>query len=225
MFSNENPQIQSCRASGLLFLLAMAAYMVGSLITINLTSAPSILSSINNNTLAMGIAGICMLLNSIFVACIAIFLYPILKIYSETLARIYFSVRLYESTVLSVGFICLLALVPLSFEFTQYGENGKEFLASLARMLIEINWYAYHSSMIVLGFGSLPFCLFLCRVSSIPLPLSLVGLIGYLILAVTSLCAIVGFSLGLYVTLPVFVFEVTFGFWLLFKGKLVAEKA
>ncbi|MEW5251792.1 DUF4386 domain-containing protein [Microbulbifer sp. 2201CG32-9] len=177
-----------------------------------------------NNQEKLGVAGLFMALNSIAVIAIGVLIYPILKQYNQSVALGYFAARIVEATVLAIGIIGILTLIPISKEISNAADSDILFIFTLGNTAIQTNWYSYNFAMIVLGLGSILFCLVLLRFSLVPKVLSCLGLLGYFILAAGSMLSIIGFNIGLYITIPVFLFEVILGVWLLTKGFSFPEK-
>ena len=61
-------------------------------------------------------------------------------------------------------------------------------------------------------------CWLLLRTGLIPRPLAILGLIGYPILAAGTIAELFGIHIGLLLTIPGGLFELTLAFWLLIKG-------
>lgn len=202
---------------GLLFLLQMAAAVSANLILVSLLSQPEYLVALSEQSYLIGASSLLFLVCFISIVLISILVYPLLDKYSPATAKSYFAMRVSEAVIQLIGVVALLSLIPLSQQIANTDVNHSS-LFVFAKQLTNANLYAYHLAMIVLGLGSLPFCYLLYRHSLIPRLLASLGLLGYLILATSSCFYLLGQDLGLVVTLPVFVFEVGIGFWLLFKG-------
>lgn len=202
---------------GLLFLLQMAAAVSANLILVSLLSQPEYLVVLSEQSYLLGASSLLLIICFIAIVMISIVVYPLLSRFSEGVAKSYFAMRISEAIIQLIGVVALLSLIPLSNEFATSDANHS-LLFVIAKQLTQANLYAYHLAMVVLGFGSLPFCYLLYRQKLIPRTLAGLGLLGYLILATSSCLYLLGQDLGLGVTLPVFVFEVGIGFWLLFKG-------
>ncbi len=211
---NKGKEAYLAKGAGWLFLITMAAAIAANLIVVNLLQGDEYLVTIAANQIRLGSAGFFMVINSLGVIGIAVFFYPILSPIKKPVALFYFASRVFEAAILVVGFVALLTLGVMAEE--QAG--GTNDLYALAKVAIRTNWYAYNAAMAALGLGSLPFCYLLFQHKLIPNVLSILGLIAYTILFVTSMLAFLGIELGLLITLPGFFFEVSFGIWLIIKG-------
>lgn len=215
---------------GCLFLIAMAVSIAGNLIIVNLANQSDYLAVIFAKKSLVGIACVLLLINSLAVALIGVLSFPLLQYKSEVMARSYLIFRVMESVVLLIGVISLMVLMPLSDFFMEGIAANSSFYELLGKSLMKTNWYAYLTGMVILGIGGALFCFFLLKYSIVPKILSGLGVAGYLILGATSIVSIVGPKMELYVTLPVFLFEVIFGVWLVaiginYKMLLAQEKA
>jgi hypothetical protein len=201
------------RIIGALFLIAMAVAMAGNLTLMPVISADDLLASIVESESAVRGFGLLMLINSISVVLIGILSYKFLQPFSFLVATSYLASRISEGVILAVGFIAILTLAHFDPEMALVAANE-----TYAKAMININWYAYHTAMITLGIGSLPFLWLLLKEKLVPLSMVLLGVVGYGFLGLTSVLAILDINWGIVVTLPVFLFEVVFGAYLIFRG-------
>lgn len=203
---------------GTLFLAAMFAAIAGNLLLLPIIGETDYLRAVLDKALTVRIAGLLMLLNSIFVAAIGVLMYPTLSQRSTFIALGYVVSRAIESVVLIFGIVSLMSLLYFAEQYAKDDVENPSYILTLGKSAIDSNWYSYNIAMIVLGVGSLTFCYVLYTAKLVPKTLSLLGFFGYFVLAATSTLAILGFEIGLLVTLPVFLFEVIFGVWLIAKG-------
>ena len=136
-----------------------------------------------------------MLLNSVVVATIGALVFRVLRRPHAATAAIYLLARSIEAVLLAVGAVLLVWIGSA---------NGNDF--------------AYQAAMLVLGLGSLPFCYLLFRNRIVPRSLSLWGMVGYAVLASGALLELLGFALGLVLSIPGGFFEVAFGLILIARG-------
>ena len=202
---------------GALFLIAMAASIAGNGLLLPIITDDNYLETLLANNATVRAASVLMLVNSIAVVSIGVLMYEVLKRGSVFIAVGYLAARVIESVVLIFGVINVLSLIGLAEQFAK-AEPASAHLLSAARTAIDNNWYSYQAAMMALGVGSLCLCYVLYQFKLIPRLLSILGVIGYVTLAIASLLAFLDFDLGLVATLPVFVFELVFGAWLITKG-------
>jgi hypothetical protein len=82
----------------------------------------------------------------------------------------------------------------------------------------EGNSLAYQVAMLILGVGSVPFCLALLRDQFVPRWLAIWGMVGYAVLAAGALLELVGLAVGLVLAIPGGLFEVALGVILMVRG-------
>jgi hypothetical protein len=205
------------RVVGVLFLAAMLTYGPGSGLTAAVLDASDILANVAANQTRFTLGAVLMLLNSVIVASIGVLLYPILRRHSERIAAAYYASRLTEAVLLTVGVLSLLSLIGISEGYTSAGTAGPHF-ETLASLAIQVNDLAYQIGMAALGVGSLFFCYLLHRTRLVPRLLALWGLAGYAVFLTGALAELFGVEVGLLLSIPGGLFEVTFGLWLIVKG-------
>lgn len=208
----------SVKVVGLLFLITMTFSILGNLTIAGLVSEEAYLPIVHDEGFIFALAALSMFFNSLGVLGIGVFVYPILRSINESVALIYLVTRIFEGVLLTVGVISLLTLIGLGQEALELSDSTSTDFYVLGKVAIKTNWYAYNFSMAALGLGSLPFCFLLFRFRIVPPMLSVLGLIGYSVLVISSVTAVLGMDLGLMVTIPVFFFEVILGVWLVWKG-------
>lgn len=212
-------QLQSkARIIGAMILLAMAASVAGNLILQPVLQSENFLVSISDKQSSIHLFGFLMLINSLAVAAAGIVSFTAIKDHQPLVATSYLATRIAEAVILAVGFIAILALTNLGQQFSDQGRLANPALESLGKSLIATNWFAYHTAMVALGYGSLAFVWCLMKLGLAPRLLCMLGLLGYTILATASVANILGYDPGLIVTLPTFVFEVSLGLYLVVKG-------
>lgn len=199
------PQRKSEMIIGVLFLLAMASYMLGSGIVENALKI-SDFNLINAERIKTGV--LLELINSAVVVGIAALIFPILRKYSESLTMIYVSSRIIESALLLIAAIGPLLFITLNQVEAQ----------QLNAMIMLFANYSFQMAMISLSAGSIFFCYVLFKNKLIPRILSALGIAGYLLLLASSLLSIIGFEDTTLFYIPGALFEIIFPFWLIFKG-------
>ena len=195
------------RSLGALFLLPFFAYGIGTALVTSVLNEPEHLTG--QRTLFVG-GALLLLLNSLFVVGIGVLFFPILRERSPGIAVAYVCTRVMEALTLIVGVVFLLCILAL-------GESaqGQE---TLFQLLSKGNFWAYQLAMIILGVGSVAFCLSLYRSRLLPSWLPLVGAVGYGLLALGSVLELFGLPWGILFSGPGGLFELTLGGWLIARG-------
>ncbi len=155
----------------------------------------------------------------------AVALFPILKRQNEGMALGYAASRIFESTVIAVGFISLLSVVTLRQDLAGATGADADSIVIAGRSLVAIHdWTFLFGPAFCAGFGNgllLGYLMF--KSGLVPRPMAMVGLIG------GPLCFISGVAVlfGLYTqtsgmnslaTVPEFIWELSLGIWLTVKG-------
>jgi hypothetical protein len=203
------------RITGCLFLIPLVAYGFGNAFISAVIDAPEPFGAISQNHYQFISGGLLLVINSVTVLAIAVMLFPILEKESRRTALWYLGTRLMEAVILIMGLIGLFLLITLSARGTKTGVADVDVLYHLAKAS---NYWAYQIAMIILGLGSIPFCLVLYRAKLIPKALSVMGLLGYALLALGAVLELFGYPVGVMLSIPGGLFEIGFGAWLIVKG-------
>ncbi|CAM4185560.1 DUF4386 domain-containing protein [Corallococcus exiguus] len=193
------------RSLGALFLLPFLAYGIGTALVTSVLKEPELLAG--QRTLFVG-GVLLLLLNSLFVVGIGVLFFPILRERSPGIAVAYVCTRVMEALTLIVGVVFLLCILQL-------GESAPPEQATLFNLLSKGNVWAYQLAMIILGAGSVAFCLSLYRSRLLPSWLPLLGAVGYGLLALGSVLELFGLPWGILFSGPGGLFELILGGWLI----------
>lgn len=157
-------------------------------------------------------------------ACVgtAVALFPIVRRQNESLALGFVTARLFEAAVIAIGVVSLLAVVTLRQAGTAAG--SPETLLSTGHALVAIRDWTF-----LLGPGTIPainalllgYLLFRSRL--VPRIIPILGLIGAPLLLLSATLTIFGLNtqvsvLSVVATLPIFIWELSLGLHLTFKG-------
>lgn len=222
----DDSQRKAARVVGLSYLLAIppalfAGFYVFSQLIVRDHPAQTVRNVMAHEGLfRLGIAAnlISFLVDIALIAALYVALAPI----HRSLARFAVFVRLIETAlfvVVTVDFDALRVLCTAddlrSFE--------PERLQALARLSIGAYNFGYNVGLVLAGLGSTVFCYLWLRSSYIPKPLAVLGIVASALLASCTFAFIITPDLAHVITItyyggPIFIFELTMGFWLLFKG-------
>lgn len=161
---------------------------------------------------------------SVGVVGIAVFLYPILKRYSQMIAITYVSLRIIECMLLLVGVLVYFFLIGLSQEYINAGTPDASYFQTLSALTIELRYVSYQIAVIILGFGSMLLCYLLFQSKLVPRFLSVWGFIGYALLFASGLLDLLGVvdavnGAGAMLYIPGGLWELlVFPMWLIVKG-------
>jgi hypothetical protein len=96
-------------------------------------------------------------------------------------------------------------------------------LQAMARLSIAAHGASYNVALVFFGLRSTMFCYLWFKSNFVPKPLAVWGMVSSLLVAIRSFTVIIFPALAQIVTVeyyaaPIFLFEMTMGFWLLLKG-------
>jgi hypothetical protein len=149
----------------------------------------------------------------------------------EALAVGYLAARIIEGTIMMVGIMATLLLIPLSLQFLEAGAPQNSWFQTLGDVLMQAKLLGLTLlSLPLLGLGGLFFTWLLFRFRLVPRLISVVGLIGYALVFVGGIVGWFGLidvepgGNGSPLAIPVAVFEIILlPFWLLFRGFKMPE--
>ncbi|NOK08160.1 DUF4386 domain-containing protein [Corallococcus exercitus] len=199
------------RALGAFFLLPFLAYGIGTALVTSVLKEPTQLPLLaGQRTLFVG-GTLLLLLDCLFVVGIGVLFFPILRERSPGIALAYVCTRVMEAVTLTVGVVLLLCILQL-------GDSTQGQPAQWVKLLSKGNFWAYQVAMIILGVGSVAFCLSLYRSQLLPALLPLVGAVGYGLLALGSVLELFGLQWSVFFSGPGGLFELFLGGWLIARG-------
>ncbi|HEY0753273.1 MAG TPA: DUF4386 domain-containing protein [Ktedonobacteraceae bacterium] len=209
-----------------LFLLTAVTSGVGAFTLDPLLKASNYLALVFPNQGTVTLDCVLWSINNIGIVFIAVFAFPMLRKLDETLATGYLASRIIEGTIMMVGIIATLLLIPLSQAFLQAGIPQSSWFLTIGEVLKQAKFLGLSVvSLPILGLGGSLFTWMLFRFRLVPRIISVVGLIGYLIVLFGSIAGWFGLvnlapgDNGTIFAIPVAVFEIILlPFWLFFKG-------
>lgn len=156
----------------------------------------------------------------------AVAIYPIIRRRHETLAIGFVASRLLEGATLGAGALALVAVVTLRRD---PGTASDSTLVTAAQSLVSFRDATFllapgllaSANAILLGTA-------LYRARLVPRGIPLLGLVGAPLLFASTLATLVGVfeqlsPLSVVATLPIFLWELSLGLWLTFRGVLVTD--
>ena len=210
-----------------LFLVSAVTSFLGLSLLDPILNAADYLARIFPNKGAVELGALLWSINNIGIVFIAVFAFGVLRKRDEVLAVGYLVSRIIEGTIMMLGIAATLLLIPLSQEFLQAGAPHGSWFLTLGDVLKHAKFLGLTQlSLPMLGLGGLLFTWMLFRYRLVPRVISVVGLIGY---ALMFLSSIVGWFDLVNLTpsasgwdvlvLPVAAFQIILlPFWLVFRG-------
>jgi hypothetical protein len=195
-------------------------YVSGRLVSDNaITTAQNIIS--HERLFRLGLAGNLLVFAADVVLVTA--LYIVLERVNRRLALVATFFRLIETTILIVAVLNDFSVLRLLSGASYLTIVSPDVLAALARVSMTAHGAAYGVALLLFGFGSPVFCYLWLRSGYIPKPLAVWGLLASVWIGICSFTFVVFPELEKVITIgyyggPIFLFELSIGLWLLFKG-------
>jgi|SRR5579872_2192097 len=210
-----------------LFLVSAVTSFLGMSVLDPILNASDYLARVFPNKGAVELGSLLWSINNIGLVFIAVFAFGVLRKRDEVLAVGYLASRIIEGTIMMLGIVATLLLIPLSQEFLKAGAPHGSWFLTLGDVLKHAKFLGLTQlSLPMLGLGGSLFTWMLLRYRLVPRVISVVGLIGY---ALMFFASIVGWfdlvnlapsaSGWDVLVLPVAAFQIILlPFWLLFRG-------
>ena len=157
-----------------------------------------------------------------FVVILVVALYTILKPINRNVALLAAFWRLAECTILTVATFNDFAALAFLGNADYLRKLDPQQLPAFLYLLLRVQGAGYLIGLFFFGLGSTAFAWLWFKSRYIPRALAAWGIFASLLVAIVVLAIMVFPGLAVVVTpfyfAPIFIFEVTLGFWLLFKG-------
>ncbi len=204
------------RIVGALFLLAYVVYLAGGALADAGSASTVVLSHVASHQTQISAGALLMLANSAAVIGIGVLIFPILKRHHEISAYGYLSAQVVQGLMLAVGIAFLLLRIPLAQQYA--GASHASVLPALARAAQEANHYSFWIGMLSVGIGGLLLCRVLLHERLVPAFMAVYGLAGYALFLAGAMLQILGHNVGVALSIPGGIFEITFGALLIARG-------
>jgi len=210
--------------AGVLFIIATVASVLGTLFSKPILDATDYLIKISANENRIAIGALFKFIAAAASAGIAISLYPILKKYNQGLALGSVGFRIIEGMFGIVGVICLLLLTTLSQEFVKAGAPDSSYFQTSGVLIVAgRDWMGNVAGLLAFGLGALMYYYIFFQTKLVPRWLSGWGLIGIILIIVTSMLVmfrVVGpmSTTQVVLAVPIGLQEMVLAVWLIVKG-------
>jgi hypothetical protein len=226
--SRRRPEMNSYRKTaitvGILFIIATVIGVLGKIAFLDpILNAPDYLGKLAANENHVILGGLLTFFTAIACACIAIWLYPVLKKHHEALALGSVAFRVVESMLYIVGVVGLLSLLTLSHEYAKAGAANASIFQVSGTLLLAIKDWAGQLAVIAFTVGAMMYYYVFYKSKLVPRWLSGWGFLA----AVSSLAAVLLSISGqiapfstvfILLQLPILVQEMVLAVWLIAKG-------
>lgn len=207
------------RITGVLLLIPLLSYGIGNGLITSITDKQNYLYTIITNQTQIRTGAFLMLINSVTVVMIGIYFYPILAHKNKIMALVYLISRITEGILLIIGIVCLWLLINVG----KINVTEQTYPETISTLLIKANYLFYQIAMLILGLGSICFCIILYQTKLIARWLSVWGVLGYFLLVIGAVGELSGYSIGILLAMPGGLFEVCIALWLIIKGFYTVE--
>jgi hypothetical protein len=214
-----NSHRNAARMFGIFFIIAFLSYGPGSALIASITSTQDFLSNVyaNNTTIIVGAILIALVHTFVNIG-LPVIMLPILKPFNKTLSYGYLSLGIASTTVAVIGAIFLLLLIPLADEYVKASSAATGYFETMGIVLKMGGAYAYQIAMAIWGLGGLLFVSVLYKSKLVPRLLSVWGIIGYIVFVSGTILELFGYPVGVLLSLPGGLFELSLSVWLIAKG-------
>lgn len=215
---------RNAMATGVLFILATVAPLLGTALLKPSLGEPVDLTRIAANETPLFVGALLQLIGYAACPCIALALYPVLRQYGEGFALGSVVFRTLEATFYVVGLVGLLMLVSLGREAVTPGAPDSAFLAHAAALLTAGRvWLGFVIGVMFFGIGGLLYGWLLYRSALVPRWLSGWGIVGATLTMVSGVLVMFQLTspmtpMHLVLNLPIFAQEMVLAVWLIARG-------
>ena len=214
------------RLLGFMFVLViitniLSSTQLGSL-NIEIVGPPDniseIMMNISNNPTAMQMSIIGYLFEACEIALLSVLLYTVLKKQNNVIARWAFGLWIGEAIFVAIKQIGSFSLLYISQEFVKAGAPVSSYYQTLGGLFYELMQFIYDGQMVFYTVGGVLFYYLFLKSKSIPVAISIFGLLAASLGFVGEMLVILGYNIPLIVFLPILPFELAIGIWLMVKG-------
>ncbi len=220
----EPEQRSAAKVAGFLYLLTNATAILGFSLRGPLVVSGDVVQSAKNIAASAGLYRLSLASDLLTVVCVlvlALSLYIVLRPINKNLAMLALLWRLGENFTLAMITLCGFAELALLSGAVYLQAFDEKQLAALAQVLYSVHGAGFSVGFVFLGFGSAVFSYLWLKSRYIPRTIAIWGIFSSLLLALVTLAILVFPALrgiGLTYMIPMGVYEIGLGIWLLAKG-------
>jgi Domain of unknown function (DUF4386) len=213
------------RIAGFMFLFYIAVGIASMVLfgqaTRGAEGTAATLASIAQHATTVRLTVVLTLLTFVIAVVLAVTLYALTRDQDRDLAVIALSCRVSEGVIAAISTVRILGL--LSVATATAGAAGPDAAAAVALggLLLKAGGLFTNVGATAFAIGSTLYCYLFLRARSIPVPLAGLGVFASVLLVVALPLQLAGFLHGpvtWFIWIPMLLFEVPFGLWLLIKG-------
>lgn len=208
----------TARVVGMVYLAGFVVGIAGIGLFQSILGAPDHLSTVSANSMLLAFGAILWLMAVVGDAAHGVLMFPVLKPHNERIAVGYLAFRIMDAVFIAVMVLFVLIQIPLGSEYVKAAAPDAAYLQALSTVFAQAQLYAYEIAMITLGISGLMLGYTLYRATLVPRWLAVWGLLGYAIILVGMVSAVMGSGLGDISSYAGGLWEVFIGVWLIIKG-------
>jgi len=209
----------NAQVAGSMWLLAIVVGILGAIFLGDYQQVATNVALFSQNATGVLIGSLLFFSMALFTANIAIFLYPVLKKYNESMALSAIGFRLIETALFSIGALLFVAVLIVSNAFVAAGSPVDTTYQVLANTFLSMNEMTGVLATFAFNAGAFMYCWIFFRTTLVPKWLGVFGIIVTLLGFASSFLGLFGINdISLFLELPTMFFEITIGVWLIVKG-------
>ncbi|MFW9862174.1 MAG: DUF4386 domain-containing protein [Candidatus Thorarchaeota archaeon] len=209
----------NAQVAGLMWLLAIVVGILGAILLGDYQQVETNVAFFSQNETGILIGSLLFFSMALFTANIAIFLYPVLKKYNESMALSAVGLRLIETALFSVGSLLFIAVLIVSNAYVAAGSPVDTTYQILAHTYLSMNEMTGVLATFAFNAGAFMYCYIFFRTILVPKWLGVFGVIVTLLGFAGSFLGLFGINdISLFLELPTMFFEIAIGVWLIVKG-------
>jgi len=214
------------RLLGFMFILVIITNILSSMqlgsLNIAIVGPPDniseIMMNISNDPTSMQMSIIGYLIEACEIVLLSVLLYTVLKKQNIMIARWAYGLWIGEAILVAVKQIGSFSLLYVSQEFVKAGAPVSSHFQTLGGLFYELMQFIYDGQMVFYTVGGILFYYLFLKSKSIPVAISIFGILAASLGFVGEMLAILGYNIPLIVFLPILPFELAIGIWLMIKG-------
>ncbi|NDJ76421.1 MAG: DUF4386 domain-containing protein [Chloroflexi bacterium] len=210
------------RLLGAAFLLVILTSLASGILhssAVESEDIADILVEIEDNEALYRISIVAELANAAAILVLAMLLYTVLNGQNKIIARVALGWWLAEGITLAVSKLGAFALIPLSQDFVSAGTPDGAYFQAVGEALYEgLDRKGYTLHMLFYCLGGIGWYYLFFQSRFVPRPIAILGLVAAPVGLVGIVAEMLGTDVSIAVYLPIGVFELAIGFWLLFRG-------
>jgi len=209
----------NAQVAGAMWLLAIVAGIVAAIFLGEYQQVETNVAFFSQNETGVLIGSLLFFSRALFTATIAIFLYPVLKKYNESMALSAIGFRLIETALFGVASLLFIAVLIVSNAYVAAGSPVDTTYQILAHTFLSMNEMTAVFATFAFNAGAFMYCWIFLRTILVPKWLGAFGVIVTLLGFASAFLTLFGIpDFSLFLELPTMFFEIAIGVWLIVKG-------